>query len=264
MTAKRGWDTDPGPGGAGRRVPRVYAPGAPWASGPIPLSPDESHHLARVLRLGPGDAVEVFDGEGRSAFGALETADRRRATVALSGPPVVEAASAVGLTLIQSLPKGHKADFIVQKGVELGLARLVFSETERSVSRFDEDGAEARIERWLAVAVSAAKQCGRNRMPELRAASGLKDALAAMPADALLLACLPEAGADLLRDALRSLAGAGVANVVAFVGPEGGFSPAEAGFLRDAGARPVRLGRHILRTETAALFVMAALAYEFP
>lgn len=264
MTARPEWAADPASPDPRRRIPRVHAPAADWAGGRIELPPDEAHHLTRVLRLGEGDAVEVFDGAGRSAEGRLTAIGKRRATVEIAGAPCVEPAPAVELILVQSLPKGHKADLIVQKGVELGLARLLFVETARSVARLGPEGDDDRAARWRAVAVSAAKQCGRNRLPAIEACDRVESALGRVPADAARMACLPAAGAPPLRDALRAAAEQGARSVAAFVGPEGGFDPAEAGLLLRSGARAVSLGRHVLRTETAALFVMSALAYEFP
>ena len=259
MTARPPWAPDGAP--PAHRPPRCHAPELGRAGSTIDLPPDEAAHLARVLRLHPGDAVEVFDGEGRAADGRIDSIGRHAARVVL-GPVRVAPAPAFEGILVQALPKGEKKDLIVRMAVETGLARLIFVEAERSVVRLDPDDAVRRTERWMRIAVGAAKQCGRDRLPRIDAVADLPSAVASAPAPVRIF-CEAVADARPLRDLLREASAANAGSVAIFVGPEGGFAADEIAALRAAGARPASLGPLILRTESAALVAMGVLLCEF-
>jgi 16S rRNA (uracil1498-N3)-methyltransferase len=261
MTADRPCSVEGESGPPGHAAPRCHAARLGAAGSILDLDGDEATHLSRVLRLNPGDAVEVFDGTGGSAAARIESCSRHGVRIRIdqvrsSPPPGFEG------ILVQALPKGEKKDLIVQKAVELGLARLVFVESERSVARLGGEGASRREQRWQRVAIGAAKQCRRDWLPRIEAAPDVPAAVASVPAGVRVL-CEALPGARPLRDVLREASVAGAASVTLFVGPEGGYSPAEIRLILDAGACAASLGPTILRTETAALFAMSALAYEF-
>ncbi len=261
MTADRPCSAEEASPRPGHSKPRCHAARLGGAGGVLDLDGDEAAHLARVLRLRPGDAVEVFDGAGGSAAARIESCSRHGVRIRIdevrcSPPPAFEG------VLVQALPKGEKKDLIVQKAVELGLGRLVFVESERSVARLAGEGASRRDERWRRIAIGAAKQCRRDRLPRIEAAPDVATALASVRAGPRVL-CEALPGARPLRDVLREAAAAGAASVVLFVGPEGGYSPAEIRMILDSGACAASLGPSVLRTETAALYAMSALAYEF-
>jgi 16S rRNA (uracil1498-N3)-methyltransferase len=261
MTADRPCSAEGASAPPGHSKPRCHAARLGDAGGVLDLGGDEASHLSRVLRLQPGDAVEVFDGAGGSAAARIESCTRhgvrlRMDEVRSSPPPGFEG------ILVQALPKGEKKDLIVQKAVELGLARLVFVESERSVARLGGEGVARREERWLRVAIGAAKQCRRDRLPRIEAAPDVPAAMASVQAGVRVL-CEALPGARLLRDVLREASVAGASSVALYVGPEGGYSPAEIRMILESGAIAASLGPNILRTETAALFAMSALAYEF-
>lgn len=223
------------------------------------LNPEESRHLARVLRKGPGDEVLLFDGRDRSFRARLDKVeDGRVEGVILSG----ETASPVPyrLRLFQGLPKGDKMDFILEKMTELGAAEVVPVSTERSVPRIPADRLAARLKRWEKVVLAAAKQCGQTRVPRVRTPVPFAEALGLCGEGALVLFPWESETRTTLKDVLR--AGPAPGEVDLFIGPEGGFSPAEAEAARRRGARLVSLGPLILRTETAALFTASALLYE--
>jgi 16S rRNA (uracil1498-N3)-methyltransferase len=210
------------------------------------LGAAERRYLAAVLRLAPGTAVEVFDGAGH-VWDAEFTGSEVRLGERREAPP-----PAASVWLAFALPRGEKADWVVQKATEVGVARLVAWPAERSVVRLDPARAGARVERWRRIAAEAARQCGRAGVPEVVAAGGLREALAAPPGfDRLVLA----AGAVApLGTAIRQDA----AGWLAVVGPEGGLADAEMAACLDAGCTAVSLGPRVLRAETAAI-VSAAL-----
>lgn len=226
-------------------VARFYSPqSAPYQEGERAyLSEAARHHAGRVLRAVAGDPILVFDGKGNTAQGpiAFEGKDAW-ITVQAVASPIKE--SPVELTLIQSFVSNDKADWIVEKAVETGVAHIVFVPAARSVTRLSGDKLEKRLARWLDIVIGACEQCGRNVLPSVTALSSLEAALKSVTADVRWLMHPGETSAPVLRNA-KSVAFA--------VGPEGGFSEEEVAQARDAGWQCAVLGPRVLRTETAGL-----------
>ena len=213
------------------------------------LGPAERHYLAGVLRLPPGTPVEVFDGAGHAWDGEFTGSEIRLGSRREAPPP------AASVWLAFALPRGEKADWIVQKATEVGVGRLVAWPADRSVVRLDPDRAGARLERWRRIAAEAARQCGRAGVPEVGAAGSLREALAA-PAgfDRLVLAtgAVAPLGTALRRDATGWLA---------VVGPEGGLAEGELAACLEAGCTAASLGPRVLRAETAAIVAAALIQH---
>ncbi|MBN1268636.1 MAG: 16S rRNA (uracil(1498)-N(3))-methyltransferase [Kiritimatiellae bacterium] len=223
------------------------------------LSPDESHHLLHVLRASVGDRVTAFDGQGREAVCVIESSAGR-----IAGLRVLESSRktrpGAEITLAQALMKGQRMDWMIEKATELGAARIVPIEAERSVVRLRGDERVERRRRWQKIAVSAAKQCGSAWLPEVTAVQTPEEFLAGRAATDLFLLCDLGEAAQPLKRVLAEAAARGVRSVTALVGPEGDFTAAEKEAARAAGAMPVSLGALTLRAETAALFILAVLA----
>ena len=201
-----------------------------------------------------GDGMVVVDSAAH-VYAASLMFDGTRAAARLDEllPPAAE--SRLQITLAQAMPKGQKLDFVVEKATELGVARLVPLHTSRTIG----GASEHKLERWRKLARSAAQQCGRSSVPEIETPQDFAAFVARIPEfDAAIFAW--ELAARPLREALHGLSKA--TNVVAIVGPEGGFSHAEAEAAIEAGAQAVSLGSRILRTETAPLVLLTALLYE--
>lgn len=227
----------------------AIAPGA-QPGDRVPLSAEESAHALRVLRLQPGDAVELLDGQGARFAGAIETAMQGGAVVRV-GERLPDAEPPARLTLYMGLPKFDKLDFIVQKATELGARCVVPVRMERSVVKLDAREAEKRRERLERIALEAAKQCGRAAPPEIVAPLSWKDALPRMGAHALMLMPWEEAHGTRLGDVCAEAPDA--RDIGLLIGPEGGISAREAQQVCASGGRAVTLGPRILRAETAAL-----------
>jgi 16S rRNA (uracil1498-N3)-methyltransferase len=236
-----------------KRAPRLFAPHLRSGS-PLVLDARAAHHLARVLRLGVGDEVVLFDGRGGEYRAFVSGMARGTATLAIGAHCAVERESPFPVTLVQGLSSGEKMDLTVQKAVELGVAAIQPLVAERSLVRLSGARAAARLEHWRRIVVAACEQCGRNRVPPVRDLKA-PAAYCREPADASVKLLLsPRTGQglkDILPDTLSALTLA--------AGPEAGFSDAEEALLVAAGFRPVRLGPRVLRTETAALAALAAL-----
>lgn len=227
----------------------------PLATGAeLDLPAQAGEHLARVLRLGEGAPVVLFNGDGRDYAAVLVQVGKRAVRARIEGTQVLANESPLALTLAQGVARGEKMDLIVQKATELGVARIVPLLTERSEVRLDPARAERRLAHWRAVAASACEQSGRARVPEILPAQPLDGWLGGLVQDgALRLALLPEGSLS-----LRSLAFAPAGGVLV-VGPEGGLGERDVTLLHAAGFRGLALGPRILRTETAGLAALAAL-----
>ena len=158
----------------------------------------------------------------------------------------------------QALVRGERFDAAIQKSVEYGAAAIVPVATERATVRLDDRDGEKKLARWQRIATEAAMQCGRGVIPKVGAIVRFPEAIESAPG--LRLFCYEDERTLHLRDALAGANASGEIGI--FVGPEGGFSAKEAEIAKAAGALSVSLGRRILRTESAAPFALACLAYE--
>jgi len=229
----------------------VDAPLQPGVRLQLPSGPAE--HAVRVLRLRAGDALTLFNGDGRDYPGEILEADKRNAHVRVHSAMAAAAESPLSLTLAQAVARGEKMDWIVQKATELGVARIVPLLTERSEVRLDARRAEKRLAHWQAVAIAACEQCGRAVLPRIESPQPLASWLSALSGDTRpRLALLPETG---LRPRELDLAGA----ALIAVGPEGGWGERDLAALREATFRSLQLGPRVLRTETAGMAALAAL-----
>lgn len=230
---------------------RFYLPDAPDGDAfECALSAEESQHAGRVLRLRAGDEVEAFDGRGRAWLCELAFEGQQARVRALKALPSNE--SPLGVTLYQGMPKLDKLDMIVQKATELGAVRIVPVNMARSVARAEGKDAARKQERWQRIAMEAAKQCARARVPEVARPMSFAEAIADMRARELML--MPY---ELHRGRGLNAFAPGARDVGILIGPEGGIAPEEAARAQEAGAQPVTLGPRILRTETAAIAALA-------
>ncbi|MGD2107877.1 MAG: RsmE family RNA methyltransferase [Phycisphaerae bacterium] len=222
------------------------------------LSPEEAHHAASVLRRKPGHNVLLFDGEGREAAGAIERIESRGRSVQTwvrAGPIRVRPFDlGIKLTLAVAMPKPHRQGYLIEKCTELGVAAIWPVLTARSVSR----PRAASVEKWKRRAVEAAKQAARAWVPAIEPAISLSECLQRVAEfDAASISCL----GPRLRRFDEFLKGFGPGrSVLVLVGPEGGWTEDERNYAVDSGAVATVLSPTVLRTETAAVAVCAAVA----
>jgi 16S rRNA (uracil1498-N3)-methyltransferase len=217
---------------------------------------DDQRKLRVVLRAVDGDAVEVADSSGRRFDGSVvldEKTVRVRLDAQRSAPPVPK----LSIVLAQGLPKGQKMEYVVEKATELGVARIVPFASARSAGDTARSG---KVDRWRRIAKTAAEQCGRYDVPEIEDPIDFDTLVKRIASEPLTLFPWELAAARPLRETLPDLVAKQPRALVA-IGPEGGFSSAEAKAARAAGAHTISLGPRILRTETAGLVVCAALLY---
>lgn len=209
------------------------------------IAGEELNHLMRVLRLAPGEEVEVL-WAGRRYLARLTA-------VAKEGAAYETIAELDGheprcrVTLYQGLCKGEKMDFIVQKCTEMGVCAIVPVMMARSVAKPGKT--EQKTERYSRIAREAVKQCGRSHVPEVRPALSFAEALEDMRRRQRILMPYEEGGAPFAQAIAEQ-------DVGLLIGPEGGIAPQEAEAVLRAGGQAVTLGSRILRTETAGLVAL--------
>jgi 16S rRNA (uracil1498-N3)-methyltransferase len=231
--------------------PRFFIETDLAAGASVDLPTNVAHHAAHVLRLRDGDAVVLFNGRGGEFHGRFAARGRQ---VELVRHDPVERESSAAVTLVQAWIATDKLEWVVEKAVELGVARIALAATRRSVVRLDAARLARRIDRLRDIAIAACCQCGRNRVPPIAAFGDLGSALAEAGAAATGLALQPDAPRSLVE-----IAAAAPGPIAIAVGPEGGFDAEEFALVQRAGFQLARLGPRVLRTETAGLAALAAL-----
>ena len=227
-------------------VRRLYVPNLPEAGGVLTLDESGARH-ARVLRLRPGDAVELFDGAGRSAQARMLSVGD---VVECEASPTSAAEDAhTRVVLLLAIPKGSKLDDCVRMATELGVAAIALVQAERSVPRWDQDRARSRVDRLTRIAAEAAAQCERADIPIIDGPKPCAEWLRIVPpgVHGVVFGARAE-GSFTLSETPEQ--------VWCAIGPEGGFTDAELGAFDAAGFDLASLGRWILRVDTA---VSAAL-----
>ena len=237
----------------GRSLTRIYVPGELRAGSGRALPAPQAHHVARVLRLGEGDALTLFNGDGFEYDAVVARMARDAVTVKIGGARAGAREPVLDIILGQALSSGERMDYTVQKAVELGVAAIHPLAASRSVVRLDAARAEKRVAHWQSVVIAACEQCGRNRIPAVAPVVPLETWLERRRAAALCLLLSPQ-GETRIRD-LAKPDGA----IVLLAGPEGGFTQEEEALARRSGCTPLRLGPRVLRTETAAVAALAAM-----
>lgn len=238
-------------------TPRFFLPGIRETGQVVLLAGEEYHHLRKVLRLGVGDPISLFDGQGRGFAGTIAGLSRGEARIVLGAEEPGERESALRLALVAALSKGEKFDLVVQKATELGVSEIQPVYSEHADVRPAPGREERKIGRWRRVALEACKQSGRTRVPLVHEPRRLEEVLA-RPAGEIRIVLDPEGPAE-VADTIRRAAAA--SEVTVAVGPEGGWSAGEIGRFREAGFLSLRLGPRILRTETAAIVSTALLQF---
>lgn len=238
-------------------MPRFYCPTPLVTDALLELPAGAARHV-QVLRLQPGDAVTLFNGESTEEFDATVTRmGRSDVQVQVGAPRATDREPARRVHLAVGMPANDRMDWLVEKATELGVASIQPLMTERSVLRLAGERAEKKVAHWQSVAISACEQCGGNRVPTVHPMQTLSQWLKSAPAtDATTPRLLLS-----LRDGSTSVAALPSSSLPAWFlsGPEGGLSAAEEDAALAAGFVPASLGARVLRAETAALAALTLL-----
>lgn len=238
-------------------MPRFYCP-TPLLSNTLLELPAGAARHVQVLRLQPGDAITLFNGESAEEFDATVTRmGRSDVQVQVGTPRTTDRDPARRVHLAVGMPANDRMDWLIEKATELGVASIQPLMTERSVLRLAGERAEKKVAHWQSVAISACEQCGGNRVPTVHPVQTLSQWLKTLPSAAkdskrLLLSLREGSEALHIRPPTQA--------TVFLSGPEGGLASAEEELALTQGFAPVSLGPRVLRAETAALAALATLA----
>jgi 16S rRNA (uracil1498-N3)-methyltransferase len=239
-------------------MPRIYIPPERIGDEGISLQSREVRYILAVLRLGPGDEVTVFDGEGREYRTALFDDYEGGVYLSIQEELNPERESPVRITLGQGLLKGEKMKFVIQKATELGVDRIIPLVSSRSIPLVEGERETLRIERWRRITQEAAKQCGRTVVPDVTQIHELGDFLSQGEGTRMILW---EGESTPLREVIEKIDPK--RGITLLIGPEGGFSEEEVSTAQGSGFLVAGLGQRILRAETASLSVLSILQHRF-
>lgn len=235
------------------RIPRIYHPEPLAGLSRCQLSEDAANHVGRVLRMGEGQKLVLFDGSNWIFHATILQAVKKQIIVAIDQAEEDNCESPLAIHLGQVISRGERMEFTIQKSVELGVQTITPLWSERCGVKLDEARQDKKIQQWQKIAIAACEQCGRNIVPEIRPMMKLADWCAEQdgmlklnlhPRASLTLKSLP----PLPSDGVRLL-----------IGSEGGLSDAEIAMTESYQFTEVLLGKRVLRTETAALATITAL-----
>ena len=247
-------------------MPRFFVNVDQITESEITLLGDDAHHISRSLRMAAGEMITVSDGKGTEYQCELTAflPDRVVARIQESRPCKTE--PPYRAVVWQALPKGEKLDSIIQKSVECGADRVCLFESERCIVRVKDGDKGKKDDRRNRIALEAAKQCGRGIIPRVETPVSFDQAVKQASGADLALFCYEGDGTEPLPTILKrfrdTLPQDRVPEICVMVGSEGGFAPSEVERARAAGMQVTGLGSRILRTETAAAFVLGCLSYE--
>lgn len=241
-------------------VHRFFAPALDPGDESVTLTRDEAEHLTRVLRLGAGDTVAVFDGRGHEFLACVAGRFDREVRLRVLSRIEPAAEPAVALTLVQSALKGDKMDDVVRDAVMLGVAAVQPIVTKRTETTVAALLRSARLDRWRRIALASVKQSRRAVVPEIRTPLTLDTFLGEPPAALQLL--LVEPGVVSGSESISSVRGDSLpADAAVIVGPEGGWTEGEIEEARRRGLRLVTLGRRTLRADAVAIAAISVLQF---
>jgi len=239
---------------------RFYAPQENVKGNFISIDGREAKHILNVMRLKENDKVVVFDGTGKEYTGFI--AERKLTSLKVEivsvKQPLPEALPEI--TLAVAIPKKEKMDYIVEKATELGVGAIIPVISERTIAKPEDEKHLNKVGRWKKISLEASKQCGRRDVPEIKNIQKFYNAIETINNfDLAVIATLSENTVSLREAVSRFERG----KVIVFVGPEGDFTPDEIAMVKDTSAKLVSLGPRVLKSDTAGLYLLSVLNYEF-
>ena len=241
-------------------MPRFYIPNPQIEKDLLTIKGNEARHIRRVLRLKAGDDIVVFDGSGREHEGTILEEGPTSVSVRIKNVFLSKKEPLLEITLAQSLLKGEKMDYLIQKATELGIKEIIPFFSSRSIPLLEKSKRLERYRRWERIAIEASKQCGRGFIPKIDHIRDYSEMLSLAPLESLRLILWEEEGKR-LKEVLKE--SKDKKRIFFIVGPEGGVSQEEVEKSKGMGFIPVYMGQRILRAETASLCLLSILQYEW-
>ena len=239
-------------------MPRFFIPSDSISENKVLLTGSDAYHLSHVLRVKKGDVVTLCDMARREHECKIINFSDGGVELEIVSTKESSNEPSISVTLYQGLPKADKLEQIIQKGVELGVSKIVPVEAQRSVVKV-KDGYDKKLNRYNAISLAAAKQCGRAIIHSVSSPIKFKDAVQMMRTHQLAFICYEGDGVTGLKEIATKAFSEGVCDIGFYIGPEGGLSNEETEMARENQIPLCGLGPRILRTETASGCVLSAL-----
>lgn len=241
---------------------RFYVPKENVGDREIVIDGKEAHHILDVMRMKDGDDVVIFDGTGREYAGFIKFVDARGKSLVVeivrTKYPTED--SKPEIILAQAMPKKDKMDYIVEKGTELGVSRIIPVETQRTIVKVDDERGRKKVERWRKIALGSAKQCGRSDIPTIEKIQKFPDIVKTLDSYDLVLVAWLSDSTEPIKDVLSNFS---KGKVIVFIGPEGDFTSEEIDMIDMDNCHFVSLGDRVLKSDTAGLYVLSVLNFSF-
>ncbi|MFC4558862.1 16S rRNA (uracil(1498)-N(3))-methyltransferase [Virgibacillus kekensis] len=244
---------------------RYFVPVDNWEDNKVSIGKDDAHHINRVMRLQPGDEIICNHPDGKAARCSILVSEPDRIQAEIDEWLKESVELPVNVTIAQGLPKSDKFELVLQKGTELGASGFIPVQADRSVVVWDKKKAEKKLIRYTKIIKEASEQSHRNKKPQIHSLMSVKELVRESSTyDIKIFAYEEEAKSEVYRSFGSIVNDMKLGdNVLVYIGPEGGVSDDEVHLLKENGFVAVRLGPRILRTETAPLYVLASISYQF-
>lgn len=245
-------------------MPRFFVKTQQIKNSEITIKGEDVKHIKNVLRNQIGDIIEICDKETEKAYKCeIYKINEEQITCKIS-KEIPSQEENIKVDIYQGLPKSDKMELIIQKSVELGANAIIPVNTKRCVVKLDPKNESKKIERWQKIAESAAKQSGRNTIPEIKNVIQIKDIIKNKEDYDVIIVCYENEKENYIKNELTKFKNQNKnINIAIVIGSEGGLEENEVTYLRENGAKIVTLGNRILRTETVALNLLSIIMYEF-
>lgn len=240
-------------------MPRFYIPHPHLEDQCLTVKGQEVRHIRKVLRLREGDEITLFDGSGQTYQGKIIEDRPTSLVVKVEAIFCSKSDSPLEITLAQSLLKGEKMDYLIQKATELGIREIIPFFSSRSIPLLEKSKKSEKRHRWEKIAIEASKQCGRGYLPRIAPLCDFSEMLSMAPDESIRF-ILYEGKGKRLKEVLKEFKDP--QKIFSVIGPEGGFNEEEIEQCKKKGFIPIYLGERILRAETASLCFLSILQYE--
>lgn len=248
-------------------MPKFFVDSEQVNNGKVIISGDDFNHIKNVLRMKVGDSFNVCDSNSQNYMVKINNFEKEEIVCDIIETASNCAESNVKVHIYQGLPKADKMELIIQKSVELGTCKITPVEMKRCVVKLDGKDKSKKIDRWQKISEVAAKQSGRDLIPEICQVANVKEIINDFDKFDLVILCYENEKENYLKNVLNNYKNKfdqkDEINIAVIIGPEGGIDSSEVDIIKNAGAEVVSLGSRILRTETVALSMLSIIMYEF-
>lgn len=245
-------------------MPRFFVKDNQVKNENININGDDVKHIRNVLRKQIGDIIEICNQDNGNSYKCEIEKISEQIIITHIIEKLEDLEEKIKVDVFQGLPKADKMELIIQKSVELGANSIIPVNMKRCIVKLDGKDEDKKIERWNKIAESAAKQCGRNSIPEVKKLINIKNICDIIPNYDQIIVAYENENENTIKSELNALKEKdNKLKIGIVIGPEGGFDEQEIEQLKNCGAKIVTLGKRILRTETVALNLLSIIMYEF-